>query len=573
VAELVRGLISDRPWGLTFGQFGLREITGELTVHGGDGRDYRVAFEHGAIVGATSPQPADAVTRIAMTSGLISSSQVGTVAKQIAATPEIDEIALLAAAARLVPDQIATLRRRVIAQRAARTFSVEAGAFVVDETITLAVAPDAAVDVRAVVLQGARMNLSELRLVAELRALGSHFTLGESAMEHASWFGFEQQELPILEALRTGITLPEIEARHREIDPRDVQAVVYALVACRECQATTPVPAMMSSSEPVSISFRRSAEPAIPTPLTPSGTGSVAVPRTQSDGSGSGPSAEQEFRGATGTKNDRPSRKVYADDSTALPPPAAASPDAPKSNTAPWPQLREKSPSTPPITARTVSQHSTVTRSPATWQSGAPTPSPTVARTSSGSAVAAARTSSQQLIPPRTISSPVLTPRTISQSSGAPGQVYSEGSDRVTQSIDDAAGAHKRGIEALVGGQLPAAVEHLARASSLNPHEFDYTAVHAWAQFLAATTNERTKLADKTRKMLNHATQKSREPAQVLLYLGQLERVLGRDKQAVIHFRAALAASPEHKQAMIEIQQIEEKVLEKNGFGLFKKKT
>ena len=552
MSELVRGQIVDRPWGLTFGQLGLREITGQLTVHAADGRDYRVAFQQGAIVGATSPQAADAVTRIAMTSGLISSTQVGTIAKQIAATPEIDDIALLAAAARLLPEQIAKLRRRVIAQRAARTFSVETGSFIVDEDITIPIAPDAAVDVRAVVLQGARMNLSELRLISELRNLGSHFTLGETAFDHADWFGIGAQELPILEALRHGTTLPEIEAKHRDLDPRNVQSVIYALVSCRECTATAPATAPALPRAPsagdVSVSFRRSGEHVIPTSL------GVSVSRTQTTKGSTpaaltppAPTAEEEFRTASGTRTGQPpTRRPHNDDSSPLPPargatPSVAPPSADSSTkiprtatepprakpgTAPWPhKTRDKPPSTPPVTPRTISQSGAVTMS-----------------------------------------------RTISQSGGMPGQVYSEGSDRITQSIDEAAEAFRKGIEALHGSQLPAAVEQLQRASTLNPHEFEYSAMLAYAQLLVAQPGDRPKLADKTRKMLTHLSQKSRDAAQVLVYLGQLERVFGNDKQAIVHFRAALTANPEQKQAAIEIQQIEDKALEKSGFGLFKKK-
>jgi hypothetical protein len=551
VTELVRGQISDRPWGLTFGQLGLREITGQLTLRATDGRDYRVAFEHGAIVGAVSPQPADSATRIAMTSGLITSTQVAVVAKQIAATPEIDEIALLASAARLQVEQIAGLRRKVIAQRAARTFSVEAGSFVVEDKITIPVAPDAAADVRAVVLQGARMNLSEQRLATELRGLGSFFQLGDTALEHASWFGIDKQELPILDALRLGTTLPEIEAKHREIDPRTVQAVLYALIACRECTVTTLATprAKTSSSESVQVSFtkRPSQEHIIPTSLDASlmartSTAKGATPTSLTPPARANTAAD-EFRHAAGT-NSRPTRKAYNDDSVALPQRTAAPSSPPPvevkdKGTGPFARVpttppRDKPPSTPPVvTPRTISSGSV-----------------TVARTQS---------------------SPVLTPRTISNSVSAP--VYSEGSDRVSQSIDEAAEAHKRGLEALKAGDLPLAVEQLGRAASLNPHEFEYSAMSAWAIYLNATAAERSKLVDKTRRLLTHAAQKSRDPAHALTCLGQFERLVGgRDKQALAHFRAALATKPDHQQAMLEIQQLEEKALEKSGFGLFKKK-
>ncbi len=593
MAELVRGQISDRPWGLTFGQFGLREITGQLTVHASDGRDYRVAFAHGAIVGASSPQPADAVTRIAMTSGLITSTQVATVAKQIAATPEIDEIALLASAARLQVEQIAALRRKVIAQRASRTFSIEAGSFVVDDTTTIPVAPDAAVDVRMVILQGARLNLSELRLVTELRELGSHFTLGETALDHASWFGIETLELPILQALKGGTSLPEIEARHREIDPRTVQAVVYALVACRECQVSTPMLARpkTTSTEPVSVSFARkpTGDHALPTSL---GTSPV-VARTETPRPATSPvvtPAEQEFRGAVGT-NTKP-RRAYADDSTALPRRTAAPSEPPpaekKHPTGPWQSIktRDKPPSTPPstspstppstppvITPRTISQGNvTVSRTSSNNLATSRTSSNDLAtpRTLSGG-VATPRTVSGGVAPPRTVSG-VTTPRTISDSGGAPSAIHSEGSDRVSQSINAAAEAFRRGVEALHANQLPAAVAELSRASTLNPHEFEHSALLAFAQLLSAQPADRVKVADKTRKMLTHASQKSRDPAQALVYLGQLEQALGHDKPAMVHYRAALAANASHPRALAAIQAIEAKVLEKSGFNLFKKK-
>ncbi|MBA2539534.1 MAG: hypothetical protein H0V17_07865 [Deltaproteobacteria bacterium] len=562
MTELVRGQISDRPWGLTFGQLGLREITGQLTVHAVDGRDYRVAFERGAVVGATSPQPTDSATRIAMTSGLISSSQVANVARQIAATPEIDEIALLASACRLSPEQVSKLHRRVIAQRAARTFSVESGAFVVEDEITIAMAPEAAVDVRAVVYQGARMNLSEVRLLTELKTLGSHFTLGETAIGHAEWFGIDPPELPILDLLVGGTSLPALEAKHRELDPRSVQAVIYALVSCRECIATNPVEPVVRPRTPtpqspdgISVSFRpRTGEHTIPDSIA------IAVPRTATAKgalprpTSPEPSAEAEFRTANGTRagivaprtrtaapttppltlraksstvqpplDGNPASPTIGPTSTTAPPtldnPAAAIPGRPKSETAPWP--RGKTPTIPPSS-------------------------------SSGMSI----------------------PRTLSQNpTGAPRELgYSEGTDRITQSLSEAAESFKRGVDALHAHQLPLAFEQLMRASTLNPHEFEYSAMLAFAQLANALPGDRPKSADKVRKMLTHLTQKSREPVQAMVFLGQLERLLNNDKQAIVHFRAALAAQPDHNQAAIEIQQIEDKVAEKGFGGFFRKK-
>src|SRR5438105_4128268 len=150
MAELARGTVADRPWGRTLAALGLRGLSGQLTI-ASDGKDYRIAFARGAVVAAASPIATDATVRIALTANLVSSTQVGEVARQIAAAPDRDDLEVIAEAARLTPDQVRRLRRRIVAQRAARTFSVERGDFVVDDQLTIPITPGAEVDVRAVV--------------------------------------------------------------------------------------------------------------------------------------------------------------------------------------------------------------------------------------------------------------------------------------------------------------------------------------------------------------------------------------------------------------------------------------
>src|SRR4051794_38639867 len=120
----VRGSVNDRPWGVTLGAIALRRHTGQLTVDA-DGKRYCIAFDDGAIVAATSPMAADAIARVALTNHFITSTQVQDITRRLASSPDRDEIDILSETIRFSPEQVLKLRHRVVAQRAARTFSLE----------------------------------------------------------------------------------------------------------------------------------------------------------------------------------------------------------------------------------------------------------------------------------------------------------------------------------------------------------------------------------------------------------------------------------------------------------------
>lgn len=141
------------------------------------------------------------------------------------------------------------------------------------------------------------------------------------------------------------------------------------------------------------------------------------------------------------------------------------------------------------------------------------------------------------------------------------------------QSIDEAAESFKRGREALDANQPDVALAELTRAATLNPHEFEYTAILSFAQFLCATPAERAKTADKVRKMLGHAIQKSNDPESARFYLARMERLLDKKKEAVALLNQVLKAIPGHPGATAELQDIEDKAAEKAGLGgLFSRK-
>src|SRR5262245_19374032 len=100
----VRGSVTDRPWGLTLGAISLRRYTGQLAIDS-DGKSYAIAFRDGAIVGASSPLAADAIARIALTNHFITSTQVADIMRRLAASPDRDEVDVLAEVVRFSPDQ------------------------------------------------------------------------------------------------------------------------------------------------------------------------------------------------------------------------------------------------------------------------------------------------------------------------------------------------------------------------------------------------------------------------------------------------------------------------------------
>jgi len=291
VAELARGSVDDRPWGRTFATLGLRGVTGQLTLVA-DGKRFLVAFEYGAVVAATSPLASDAAVRVALTSHLVSSSQVSEISRRQAAAPERDEIDLIAELARLGPDHALRLRRRVIAQRAARTFSINHGEFIVTDRTELAILPGCELDVRAVIYMGARANLPEQRLASELDLLGSRFRLKPALDGDLPQFGFTDLEQPVVERLRDGGTIDEIEEFAANfIDGRTVRAVVYALAAYNACDVEPPRPAAQA----------RSATPTTP-PLHPGLTPTMIRTSVPTPQAGTMPAAPTRAQAAVSTE-------------------------------------------------------------------------------------------------------------------------------------------------------------------------------------------------------------------------------------------------------------------------------
>ena len=95
----------------------------------------------------------------------------------------------------------------------------------------------------------------------------------------------------------------------------------------------------------------------------------------------------------------------------------------------------------------------------------------------------------------------------------------------------------------------------LKKAVELVPNNVDYNALLGWALFCAA--DDKMAVAVESRKLLEKAVYKSQQPEVAHFYLGRVERILGRDKEALRHFHAVLDVLPNHRDASAEVRVIE----------------
>ncbi|HEU4728338.1 MAG TPA: DnaJ domain-containing protein [Kofleriaceae bacterium] len=586
--------ISERPWGVTLAALGLRGHSGQLTIRAADDRRYRIAFAHGVVVGATSPLAADSVARIALTGHLIAPSQVAAISRRLAGSHERDEIAAVAAAARLLPEQIDRLRRRVVAQRAARTFAVEDGTLRFEPRITIPVSLDSEIDVRSIIYTGARLNLSEQRLTDDLRRFGSRFILRAAAHPTLARFEFTTLEYPIIDALERGTSLPEIEATHREIDPRTARAVIYALAACGALARLDSEPIEISArlrparGEPTVSRTPTLREPTmtrLPTPREPTVSRLPPPPYAPMMTRVPTPSEPMMSRAPT------PSEPVVSRVPTPREPMVSRVPTAPRVPRLMTESYSESHPTTVRPSALSSDEVKALIAARARLLDrgvdhfallgvarGAPVEDVRAAYVELArylrpdrlaqlgirdEALDAQRLFAQVGIAFTTLTDPARRASYLAMLEGAVPVPVPSGTPQPRIHVIDrkalAAHAFARGQRALQADQPASAVAELTRAVELAPHDVDHGALLAWAKFCAAS--DKVAAAGDARAALLRAIHRSPRPEVARFYLGRLERMLGYDRRALHHFREVLLLVPGHAEAASEIRLLEARLL------------
>jgi len=642
MAELARGQVTDRPWGQTFGRLGARGLTGQLDVYL-EGKAYSVAFDRGAIVGASSPLPNDASVRIALTSHLVTSTQVADITRKLAAAPYRDEFDLIAESARLQPDQAQRLRRRAVAQRAARTFSLERGEFVVADRTTVPIVPGGELDVRAIIYLGARGNLSEARLENELAQLGQWFKLKPEAVPELAQYGFTETEKRVLRRLIEGGTVADCAADEPQLDNRAIRAIVYALAAYGACETTPPpgtvIPAR-TQTRPASVPPPPARRVTAQNPIVREPPGPDFEPdgptqsrtRTAPSAAPPPPTAGESFEGM----RLRPASTVAPSRTqtprTNPPPPAKPATIPPRAKTAtvepaaPRPTTnppRPKTASTEPAVARTKSPSgpnvsrtkSGPTTPPTTASSTGRFAKPTLPNNETEKLIgtmvpllergadhfellgvafdaptdqvrSAYFTLARKLHPDRLASLGIADQQRQAQrlfaqintafatlTDGAKRSEYvsllQRGGEAAVQAeeqkVEESVSAVMRAEEAFRQGEMALRREQYAQAMAsfttaceLQPKEPEYQALLAWAKFAAAP--DKAAVASATRTTLLKAADESMQSVTARFYLGRVERMLGKEKEALSHFQEVLRTKPHHSEAASEVRILEQRL-------------
>lgn len=534
MAVVARGSLADRSAPRLVAALATRAFTGELVIEA-SGRAYRLAWAYGALVGAQSPHPADSAAKVALTLGVLSSTQAGEVARIIAATPGVDEMEVVAQTARLSTELIGRLARRLAGARAARAMSVETGSFVIDDEQPYwgNVTP---VDARWVLYSGLRQHFTFERAARELAGLASAVRLREGV--DLDGFGFDEPEAPVLARLRAGeLALAPLPPG---LDPQVAQAVVLALLLGGEVEvARAPVP-VAASVTPV----------APPTRVEPSGSPPASP--------GPGTTQPMGF----------PTRATPAHGLAAPAVPARAASPSPAAASAQPDKIRALIAERLAVLDGTGDHFALLGVAPEAGPDEIRTRYFALARHLHPDRLKAAGVEdetkeAQRLFARMNEAFTVLTDpdkrAKYQQVMRAGGEAAVRAREAATEAAVrralDAEERFRLGEMALRRQQLELALREFQRAVELDPEEADHHAMLGWTTYVAAAN--KASATPVARGHLQRALEKNPKSVTAYLALGRLARMEGHDGEALKHFQQAVKLEPGNQEATVELRGIE----------------
>ena len=530
--EIVDATVGDRSWAELFATLAFGDEPCELIVESGP-HVHRVAFAYQAVVAASSPLASDSALGIALTHDVITPAMVPEVALRIARAPTEDPVDALAAVARLPSETTLLVRRRVIAVAASRVFALGHGTYRVTRAQALPIHAGAAIDVRALIYEGIRTQLTDEQLGALAPPRADRFALHGDAHADLPQFGFGSAESPVLDALRSGASLADLEADHPELGARGVRAIVVALLAGRAIVAaprsaplwprprTTgelPAQTLARASSQLPVARMRTTGELTAAPAPPLALELAEEPRTRRSGS------TTTYELAEQPRSRISERFAAAEPALELAEPAA--------------------PAAPPPTGSWAVPVRGVGRPTL----GAPRPAPSTSAPRSVTPVPRARPVTDPNTPISGEFSVSIRPSrpTLQGAAVAPPLPASPPPELTASQHYD------RGV-ALLEHDLPRAIADLQIAALSG--DVDHQATLAWAVFCAALDKEA--VARATKAALAKAVYHSTNPSLAHFYLGRMERMLGRDRESLSHFKAVVALNPRHPGALAEVRTLE----------------
>jgi tetratricopeptide (TPR) repeat protein len=130
--------------------------------------------------------------------------------------------------------------------------------------------------------------------------------------------------------------------------------------------------------------------------------------------------------------------------------------------------------------------------------------------------------------------------------------------DELAMRVMRAEEAFKQGEMALRRDQLKQAIEAFQMAVELQPREAEYQALLAGTQFAMAP--DKAKVAAETRKALLRAADANDRSPTAKYYLGRVERMLGREREALMYFQEVLTIKPSHTEAASEARILQQRL-------------
>jgi Flp pilus assembly protein TadD len=594
-----------------------RSFCGEISIDG-EGKRYVVGFDGGAVVSAVSPLINDSAVRLAMNYGNLTAGQVQAVSKQLADQGG-DDIELVIQLARMSEDNASRFRRRVVAQKAIRTFAVERGSFMITDEHIVPWNPASAIDVRAIIFLGARTHMAERRMLQDLASMGARFHCPPSAEAELPQFAFSDAEQPIVDLLTAGYCdLGQIEEAGAGREMKSVWAVAYALAVTGvlETQDSKEVPTVRRPPA-LTVGFSEEPQPAVvaPSPGTPSGRVPPVTPATvaaRSVSTATSPVGKGPSSGASDAGGDERAPSRGARVSAGAGPAAGASgkaPDGPGSAAHGATMAARPSVSVPARTVgeeelRPITRASTRRKIVPAGSSLGPDEIRKLIRerialvdaevdhfallgvSSSSSAeevreeyfkwaralhpdrlaavgITDEKRDAHRLFSQINVAFSVLSdPRKrqeyahiVSQGGAAAVRAKQAQAEELAMKILRAEEHFRGGEMALRREQFEAAIREFSQAVELNPAESEHHCLLGWATFCAAS--DKASVEKSARALLLKAADMAPKAPAPKLYLGRMARMLGRDDEALNFFGEAMKVSPGNVEAASEIRVLE----------------